>query len=51
MRLMIPFGDAGFLSKIREEGRVFSEEYTPSGIEVDALVDIKLCSKAETYKE
>lgn len=51
MRLMIPFGDAGFLSKIREEGRVFSEEYTSSGIEVDALVDIKLCSKAETYRE
>lgn len=50
MNLLIPFTQAGLLARIREEGNVFSEEYTADGIAVDALVDIKLVSACECYK-
>ena len=49
MRLLIPFDKAGFISRIRVEGKVFSEEYTPDGILCDAMVDIKLFSQAGKY--
>ena len=49
MMLRLPFSEAGLLAKIRAEGGVFSEEYTADGIEVDALVDVKLISAAEKY--
>lgn len=49
MKLLIPFTDAGLLAKIREDGNIFSEEYTADGIAVDALVDIKLVSACERY--
>ena len=48
-RLLIPFSDIGFASKIREEGRVFSEEYRENGLFLDALVDIKLITAASKY--
>ena len=50
MKLRLPFSEAGLLAKIRAEGGVFSEEYTADGIEVDALVDVKLISAAEKYR-
>lgn len=49
MCLMIPFSQAGLLARIRETGKVFSEEYTAEGIKVDALVDIKLCQMASKF--
>ncbi len=49
LKLKLPFSEAGLLAKIRAEGGVFSEEYTPDGIEVDALVDVKLLHSAEKY--
>lgn len=49
LKLLIPFTDAGLLAKIREDGYLFSEEYTADGIAVDALVDIKLVSACERY--
>ncbi len=51
MKLLVPFTQAGLLARIREEGNIFSEEYTADGIEVDALVDIKLVSQCEQYKQ
>lgn len=39
MKLLIPYEKAGLTSVIRVNGKVFSEEYTESGIAVDALVD------------
>ena len=51
MKLLLPFSEAGLLSKIRAEGNVFSEEYTPEGIKVDALVDIRLMHLAERFAE
>ena len=39
MKLLLPYDKAGLCSAIRENGKVFSEEYTESGVLVDALVD------------
>lgn len=39
MKLLIPYDKAGLTAVIRVNGKVFSEEYTESGISVDALVD------------
>lgn len=50
MKLLLPFSEAGLLAKIRAEGNVFSEEYTADGIEVDALVDVKLIHSVESFK-
>ena len=50
MKLLLPFSEAGLLAKIRQDGKVFGEEYTADGIEVDALVDIKLVKAAEQYR-
>jgi len=49
MKLLIPYAKAGFAGKIREEGKVFSEEFTETGTITDALVDVKLISEAEQY--
>ncbi len=51
MKLLVPFTQAGLLAKIRDEGVIYSEDYTADGIEVDALVDIKLISACEPYKQ
>ena len=49
-RLLLPFDKAGLLNTIRRDGRVFEESYTESGIECDALVDIKVYHLVEQYK-
>lgn len=50
MTLLLPFSEAGLLAKIRQNGKIFSEEYTDSGIKVDALVDIRLINAAMEYR-
>ncbi len=47
MKLLVPYADAGFIAEIRALGKVLSEEYTESGIAVDALVDVTLVTRAE----
>lgn len=49
MKLLLPFSEAGLLARIRADGKIYSEEYTPDGIAVDALVDIKLIKSAEPF--
>ncbi len=49
MKLLIPYDKAGFTARIRENGKIFSEEYTGEGVVTDALVDIKLVKEAEAY--
>ena len=49
-RLLLPFDKAGFVNTIRQEGRIFSEDYTAEGIVLDALVDIKVYHLVESYK-
>ena len=37
-KFLIPFDKTGLVNKIMEDGKVFSQEYTAEGIELDALV-------------
>ncbi len=50
MKLLLPYDKAGLTSKIRENGKVFSENYTPSGVMVDALVDYRQVSGVSQYE-
>ena len=49
-RFLLPFDKAGLVNTIRQEGRIFSEDYTADGIALDALVDIKVYHLVESYK-
>ena len=49
MKLCIPYTDGGCLQKIREDGKLFSEEYTSEGTLIDAMIDIKYQKTAEKY--
>ena len=51
MKLLLPYDKASLLNIIRIDGKIFAEEYTADGIEVDALVDIKVHSKVLEYKQ
>jgi len=50
MKMILPYENAGLLNKIREDGKVYSEEYVTDGIAVDALVDIKIFHQIEPFK-
>lgn len=50
MKLLLPYDKAGYTAKLRENGKVFSEEYTENGVLVDALVDQMLITHMEQYK-
>ena len=50
MKLLFPYDKGGLIAKIRNTGKVFSEEYTESGILVDALVDITIMSEMEQFQ-
>ncbi|MBD5081367.1 MAG: GTPase HflX [Ruminococcaceae bacterium] len=50
IRLLLPYDKAGLSSKIREKGKVFSEEYTENGIEIDALADIAILKELSEYE-
>ena len=49
MQLCIPYSEGGFLQMLREEGKVFSEEYTAEGALVDMMVDVKYRKRAEAF--
>ena len=50
LKLLLPYTAAGLLAEIRQEGKVFSEEYTPDGILADALVHIRVLHKVAPYQ-
>lgn len=50
MNLTIPYDNVGLIAKIREQGKIFSEEYTEHGIKIDGLIDKKLISAVKTYQ-
>jgi GTP-binding protein HflX len=50
MKLLIPYDKGGFIGKIRQDGKIFSEEYAENGTVIDALIDVKLIKEAENYK-
>ncbi len=47
MKLLVPYDKTAFIGRIRQEGKVFSEEYLPDGTLIDALIDVKLIKEAE----
>ena len=51
MTLCIPYTEGSLLQNIREEGRIFSEEYTENGIRIDAMIDIKRQKQVQPYFE
>ena len=50
MTLLLPYDKAGFTAKLRENGKVFTEEYTETGVLVDALVDQMLIKQMSQYE-
>ena len=50
MKLLLPYDKAGFTAKLRENGKVFTEEYTETGVLVDALVDPMLIKQMSQYE-
>ena len=49
MKLLVPYDATAFISRIRINGKIFSEEYNEQGTVIDALVDVKLLKEAEKY--
>jgi len=49
MKLLIPYSQTGLTGKIRENGRIISEEYSENGVITEALVDIRLQKLCEQY--
>ena len=49
-KYLLPFDKAGLVNRIMEDGKVFSQEYTAEGIELDALVDITKLHLVENYR-
>ncbi len=49
MKLCIPYAEGSFLQLLREEGKLFSEEYTADGTLVDIMVDVKRQKKAKEF--
>lgn len=47
---VIPYDKTALLNTIRLEGKIFSEEYTPEGTLIDALVDKKIYYLAEPFR-
>ena len=50
MSLLLPYDKGGLTARIRESGKVFSEEYTEEGIKVDALVDKLLIKEMKEFE-
>lgn len=49
MKLLIPYSQTALTGRIRENGKVISEEFTAEGTLIEALVDIKLWKTCEEY--
>lgn len=49
MKLLLPFDKAGLAAKIRLNGKVFAEEYTELGLQLDALVEERLVKEMSVY--
>lgn len=49
-KFIIPYDKTNLINAIRNEGKIFSENYTENGTEIDALVDIKLLHLVKEYE-
>lgn len=50
-RFLIPYDKGALLAVIRENGKIFSEEYTENGTAIDALADGRIYHRVEMYRE
>ena len=48
-KLLIPYSKAGLAAEIRENGKLLSEEYTPDGVLIEAIIDIGLLDANKEY--
>ncbi|MEG1243670.1 MAG: GTPase HflX, partial [Oscillospiraceae bacterium] len=46
---LFPFDKVGLASKIRNDGVIFSEEYIESGLQIDAIADIRLLNELKDF--
>lgn len=51
LRLLLPYSEGGLAALIREEGKIFEEEFVQDGIRLDALIDRKILHKVSAYCE
>lgn len=49
VRLIIPYSDGNLISRIRNDGELISEEYTPDGIMIDAVLDSGFLNLVKDY--
>ncbi len=49
VRLIIPYSDGNLISRIRNDGELISEEYTPDGIMIDAVLDSGFLNLVRDY--
>ncbi len=49
VKLLLPFSEGALCAKIRTAGTVYSERFTPQGIEIDASVNNALIKKCTKY--
>lgn len=50
MRFLLPHNQVGILNKIRQDGKVFQEEYTVEGLLAEALVEPRYQKLVEPYE-
>ena len=48
-RYLIPYDKTALINRVREDGKIFSEEFTENGTVIDALVDLKIYSSVKEY--
>lgn len=48
-RLLIPYNQTSLIALIRQDGKIFSEEYKENGTLIDALIDIRILHKLEKF--
>ena len=46
---VFPYSDMSPSNLVREDGTVFSEEYTEEGLVIDALCSVKVMNKLKSY--
>ena len=49
LRLLLPYEQGGLLGEIRSGGHIFSEEYLPEGVLIDALVENRLFPRCRVF--
>ena len=49
LHLLIPYDKSGLVGEIRQNGKIYTEEYRETGTYLDANVDLKICHRVQAY--